>query len=855
MYRFFSGQDGSGFDPNDPNNRRDSEFDPASRKGSAYDPLSRDGPDSRKSSRYDANDPNSRKMSGYDPNDANDDPLRKRTYDIHRAGRKGSSDDLLGSDGDPNSRKGSSDDLLGRKGSGYDPNDPYGRKGSGADSDGRKGSGALSDSRKGSAYDPTGRKGSNDDLLGSKKGSGYDPNDPHGRKGSGFDPNDPHGRKGSGASLSDSRKGSAFDPNDPYGRKGSSGLDPNDPYGRKGSGFDPNDPSGRKGSGSDLNDPSGRKGSAYDPNDAYGRKGSSGFDPNDPSGRKGSGFDPNDPSGRKGSGFDPNDPSGRKGSGFDPNDPYGRKGSSGFDPNDPSGRKGSSGFDPNDPSGRKGSGTLSDGRKGSENDPYGRKGSGYDPNDPYGRKGSNDSRKGSSDPYGRKGSNDSQGSRKGTRGLSSFDDDALGTSGKDNQDGRQRKGGRRGHGGRGLGSSSDDSSDNETGRKGSKNSGNLRGKASNDKSRKGSSDMYDPYSSRKGSNLNSSRKGSDMNGNQRYGGDFPFHPVELNDIPLPSTGGEVTAQVKTPSNAMHLPHVEDNGNGKVGVFYQPTEAGPHSLDVRYNGEHVQGSPYKFFASPNDEGKVYAYGPGLIHGLCGDSANFVISTKGAGAGGLALAVEGPSKADINCIDNKDGTVNVSYLPTAPGEYKVSARFGGEHIGKYTAAAPPGDISVYFNIFPLLFIEGSPFTCKVTGEGKKRNAISVGSASEVSLPENISDYDLRSLNAYIVSPSGCEEPCFLKKLPKGNTGISFTPREVGEHLVSVKRSGKHITNSPFKIMVNPDDVGDAGRVSVSGPALKEGKTHSDNMFTVDTKNAGYGGLSLSVEGPSKAEIKCK
>ena len=95
---------------------------------------------------------------------------------------------------------------------------------------------------------------------------------------------------------------------------------------------------------------------------------------------------------------------------------------------------------------------------------------------------------------------------------------------------------------------------------------------------------------------------------------------------------------------------------------------------------------------------------------------------------------------------------------------------------------------------------------------------------------------------MSPSGCEEPCFLKKLPKGNTGISFTPREVGEHLVSVKRNGKHITNSPFKIMVNPDDVGDASRVKVSGPALNEGKTHQDNPFTVDTKNAGYGGNNL-------------
>merc|ERR1712223_1360528 len=189
------------------------------------------------------------------------------------------------------------------------------------------------------------------------------------------------------------------------------------------------------------------------------------------------------------------------------------------------------------------------------------------------------------------------------------------------------------------------------------------------------------------------------------------------------------------------------------------------------------------------------------------------------------------AEINCQDNKDGTVNVSYLPTAPGEYKICAKFADQHI------------------------DGSPFTCKVTGEGTKRNTISVGSSSDLSLPENLSDYDLRALNAYIVSPSGVEEPCFLKKLPKGNNGISFTPREVGEHLVSVKRNGKHIKNSPFKIMVSRDDVGDASRVKVDGESLKEGRTQQDNTFTVDTKNAGYGGLSLSVEGPSKAEIKCK
>ena len=61
--------------------------------------------------------------------------------------------------------------------------------------------------------------------------------------------------------------------------------------------------------------------------------------------------------------------------------------------------------------------------------------------------------------------------------------------------------------------------------------------------------------------------------------------------------------------------------------------------------------------------------------------------GAGTGDLALDIEGPSKANITSIDTKDGKVHVFYLPTAPGEYKITARFAGDHI------------------------EGSPFTCKV------------------------------------------------------------------------------------------------------------------------------------------------
>ncbi|XP_022901138.2 filamin-A isoform X2 [Onthophagus taurus] len=323
---------------------------------------------------------------------------------------------------------------------------------------------------------------------------------------------------------------------------------------------------------------------------------------------------------------------------------------------------------------------------------------------------------------------------------------------------------------------------------------------------------------------------SSTTSSQSSGKQPAYRSVHLDNIPLPTTGGLVAADIKMPSGNVDKPIIEDNRDGTVSIKYDPREEGLHELSVKYNGEHVQGSPYKFHVDSISSGYVTAYGPGLTHGVSGEPSNFTISTKGAGAGGLSMAVEGPSKAEISCHDNKDGTVSVSYLPTAPGEYKISVRFGDKHI------------------------KGSPFNAKITGEGRKRNQISVGSCSEVSLPGKISDADIRSLNASIQAPSGLEEPCFLKRLPTGNIGISFTPREIGEHVVSVKKMGKHITNSPFKINVCEREVGDAKKVQVSGQALKEGKTHVDNTFTVDTRNAGFGGLSLSIEGPSKAEIQC-
>ncbi|CAL8338413.1 unnamed protein product [Merluccius merluccius] len=313
-------------------------------------------------------------------------------------------------------------------------------------------------------------------------------------------------------------------------------------------------------------------------------------------------------------------------------------------------------------------------------------------------------------------------------------------------------------------------------------------------------------------------KGSSVNGEFR-----PFDMI----IPFSLSKGDITGEVMMPSGRRAEPLIRDNLDGTVTVQFSPSEAGLHEMHIKYNGTHIPESPLQFYVNRASTPSVTAYGPGLIYGIANKMAAFTICTQDATEGGLDLAIEGPSKAEISCVDNHDGTCSVSYLPILPGDYSILVRYNQLHIA------------------------GSPFTARITEDKQRRSQVKLGSAADFSL--DITETDLSLLTASIRAPSGRAEPCLLKRLANNHIGISFIPREVGEHQVSILKDGHHIPNSPLSILVVQSEIGEAGRVKAQGEGLVSGQTFTNASFLVDTRDAGYGGLALAVEGPSKVDIQ--
>ncbi|XP_057297037.1 filamin-B-like isoform X3 [Hydractinia symbiolongicarpus] len=333
---------------------------------------------------------------------------------------------------------------------------------------------------------------------------------------------------------------------------------------------------------------------------------------------------------------------------------------------------------------------------------------------------------------------------------------------------------------------------------------------------------------------------------------------EIPGIKLPEDLKYMKGSVVSPSGKEEPVDLQAGPNNTILVSFLPKEVGRHLIHIKKNGRPVGDSPYEVMVKPEDlapgkpdASKVKCTGKGLRGGRPNEKAEFTVDTRDAGYGGLGLSVEGPSKVEINCIDNEDGTCSVDYTPTEPGQYLINVTYADEHV------------------------PGSPFKCRI-GDGRvpvddeivpiSEDGVQAGAPEEFSdmlaFPSSKAhspqDFVIKfsgtgDLKASVTRPSGIEDDAEVVETGPDTYTVRFVPRETGEHLVNVKSGRRHIPGSPFKVLVEAP-AGGAAACKAYGPGLEGGNAGRPLKFTVITRDAGPGGLAVAVEGPAKAEIQC-
>ena len=123
-------------------------------------------------------------------------------------------------------------------------------------------------------------------------------------------------------------------------------------------------------------------------------------------------------------------------------------------------------------------------------------------------------------------------------------------------------------------------------------------------------------------------------------------------------------------------------DGNYHCTLKPPAVGKYMVNVRCNGQHIQGSPFKVrVITPPIAENVKAYGPGLKDGWINEEGNFSVETANAGTGLLAIKIHGPKgafKINTKRHPENDRVVLVSYNPTHAGKYIIEIQWSAASI---------------------------------------------------------------------------------------------------------------------------------------------------------------------------------
>ena len=140
--------------------------------------------------------------------------------------------------------------------------------------------------------------------------------------------------------------------------------------------------------------------------------------------------------------------------------------------------------------------------------------------------------------------------------------------------------------------------------------------------------------------------------------------------------------------------------------------------------------------------------------------------------------------MKCLDNKDGTCTVTYLPTERGKHLINILFQGIHI--------PGS--------PFQADVHMPFDhSKVVVSGPGLTKAKVGEPCVVNIDCALAG--VGELSAEAVSESGHRAKTKVRENLDGTYTVVYMPLTAGVYTLRLKYGGKVLDNFPSEVVVDP------------------------------------------------------
>ena len=316
------------------------------------------------------------------------------------------------------------------------------------------------------------------------------------------------------------------------------------------------------------------------------------------------------------------------------------------------------------------------------------------------------------------------------------------------------------------------------------------------------------------------------------------------DITFKITARESEAGTAVPEvvprgpSSTYTPEIHNNRDGTFDVKFTPWEVGPHKVDVIYGNKPASGSPLSMnVKTAPDALACSATGRGLKTAVAGVPTSFDILTPERGLlereNGIEvdiMSTDETEKAKSEIVDNGDGTYKVTYTADKPGSYSIKVKCYDKFI--------PG------NPFELNVVsEADASKCKAEGPALHPNSLKI-EGNPLDITVDTTEAGNGELQVQVEGPGGIEPTVYVAS-EDGIYSLKFDVPKPGRYTVNITWSGEHIPGSPYKLKVYPGP--NAGAVKAYGPGLEPSfEVGEEGEFTIETKNAGIGTLTIRVHG---------